>query len=558
MNQTNRNHILPLLQQIIAVGKGAPGLEEKVKMSELIRAHPQGSARMVDEALIRDSIHSKEGLLRVRKQLEASAMVLKKLTAPPWFSAILLRKVEAFPAGRQALVAYGSTQRLVGLADGVDWESLSAGDEVYLSHELNIILGKAPYGAPSQGETAFFERHLKDGRILCKWRDESMVLVPSADLGSVELKPGDEIRLDRNVFVAYEKIPPDEQSACFLDEIPDLSRDQIGGQDENVERLLSILTANLIDPERATEYGLDGRNSILMSGPPGCGKTLLARIAASELSRLSGDQFRFGIVNASNWESPWVGETQSKIRQTFQALRQASEQGPAILFLDEVESLGRIRGNASGFHSDKFLSTLLAEIDGFDHRGKVVILCATNNTDLLDPALYERISGTEIRMDRPNLSGAKAIFSIHFPESLPYASNGSGSQDVRTEIIETAVSMLYSPNGENDICRLSFRDGNARTVAARELASGRFFEQICRAAKQDALQRERTGGVPGICIADIQEAVSRALDRLRLTLTPRNARAYIHDLPQDLDVVAVETIRPKISKTHEYMTLTVA
>jgi len=290
MSQINQNQIMPLIQKIVSVGNGALGLEEKVRMAGQIRAaHPQGS-RMLDVALIRDNILSKEGLLRVSKQIEASNVALKKLTAPPWFSAILLRKVEAFPAGRQVLVSYGNTHRLVGLADGVEWESLYAGNEVYLSQELNVVMGKAPYGVPSEGETAFFERYLQDGRIVSKGRgDESMVLVPSADMESIELKPGDEIRLDRSVFVAYEKIPADEQNACFLNEVPDLSPDQIGGQDENVQRLLSILTANLIDRERASAYGLDGRSSVLMSGPPGCGKTLLARIAAAELSRLSGE-----------------------------------------------------------------------------------------------------------------------------------------------------------------------------------------------------------------------------------------------------------------------------
>jgi SpoVK/Ycf46/Vps4 family AAA+-type ATPase len=227
--------------------------------------------------------------------------------------------------------------------------------------------------------------------------------------------------------------------------------------------------------------------------------------------------------------------------------------GFAVLFLDEIEAVGRIRGSAVGHHSDKFLAALLAELDGFTDRGGVAIIAATNRKDMVDPALLERLSDVEIHVSRPDMRGARAIFQIHLPESLPYSPNGASAEDTRLEIIETAVSRFYSPNAENELCILRFRDGKTRTVTARELASGRIFEQICRAARQAAFLRDVRGGEPGLRVADIENAVSHAMKRLASTLSLRNVHAYLSDLPQDVDVVSVEPVVRKVSRPHRYL-----
>ena len=168
------------------------------------------------------------------------------------------------------------------------------------------------------------------------------------------------------------------------------------------------------------------------------------------------------------------------LRDRFAALEEASKRGFVVLFLDEIEAAGRTRGHAVGHHSDKFLNSLLTELDGFEQREGVAVISASNRKDLIDPALLERLSGVEIRVARPTMQGAEAIFGIHLPESLPFRANGSSAESMRAELIETAVSRFYSPNADNDLCVVRFRDGGTRTVAARELASGRVFEQVCR------------------------------------------------------------------------------
>jgi ATP-dependent 26S proteasome regulatory subunit len=490
----------------MATGEDAPSLEEKVRFLQDLRRHSEELGRQADRFLVDQVAHLHQGLIEAQENQKKLKAVLEKLSATPWHPAVFLRPV-ATPLGQRVMVMHGSSRRVVELADGVDLDSLAIGDEVFLGNELNVVMGKSPCGIPQCGETAFFDRYTSDRRLVLKWRDE----------------------------------------------VPDIGREQVGGQEANLETLLSTLTTILVAPDKAQLYGLGGRQSILMVGPPGCGKTLMARVAASEIARLSGKRCRFGVVKPAEWESPWVGETQQNIRNCFKALREAAQDGFAVLFLDEIEAVGRIRGSVIGHHSDKFLAALLAELDGFTDRGGVAIIAATNRKDMVDPALLERLSDVEIHVSRPDMRGARAIFQIHLPESLPYSPNGASAEDTRLEIIETAVSRFYSPNAENELCILRFRDGKTRTVTARELASGRIFEQICRAARQAAFLRDVRGGEPGLRVADIENAVSHAMKRLASTLSLRNVHAYLSDLPQDVDVVSVEPVVRKVSRPHRYL-----
>ena len=550
-----------IVNHLTAVGEGAPSIDQKLALAEDIRGQLKGSARKLDEFLLRliekkdrEIETKKQAILEVQKSHEKLRAVHEKLTALPWHLGIFLRHVPA-PNGPRALVALGGNCRVVGLADDLDSQSLSPGEEIFLTDDLNVIMAKSPSGIPRHGETGYFDRYTDDGRMIIKWRDEEVILETSGALRDVDMQPGDEVRYDRSTWMAFEKIERAEGREYLLTEFPDVGRNQVGGQKKNLDKLLSALLGILVDPASATRYGLSGRRAVLMVGPPGCGKTLMARVAASEVTRHGGRPCRFGVVKPGEWTSPWVGTTEANIRNCFKAIREASREGPCMLFLDEIEAIGSIRGGPSGHHSDMFLAALLAELDGFDDRGNVAIVAATNRKDLLDPALLERISDTEIRVDRPDLQTARSIFEIHLSADLPYSPNGSEEekQEARSEIIESAVSQLYSPNGEGVLSELRFRDGKTRTVCARELVSGRILQQICRATREAAFLRASRGGEEGVCRADVETAVLNAMDRLRTTLTPRNVHAHLHDLPQDLDVVSVEPIVNKVKEKATYL-----
>jgi len=304
--------------------------EEKVRFLQDLRHHSEELGRQADRFLVDQVAHLHQGLIEVQENQKKLKAVLEKLSATPWHPAVFLRPV-ATPLGQRVMVVHGSSRRVVELADGVDLDSLAIGDEVFLGNELSVVMGKSPCGIPQCGETAFFDRYTSDRRLVLKWRDEEVVVDAADPLREVELKSGDQVRWDRTAWMAFEKIERAEGRQFLLDEVPDIGREQVGGQEANLETLLSTLTTILVAPDKAQLYGLGGRQSILMVGPPGCGKTLMARVAASEIARLSGKRCRFGVVKPAEWESPWVGETQQNIRSCFKALREAVQDGLGAL-----------------------------------------------------------------------------------------------------------------------------------------------------------------------------------------------------------------------------------
>lgn len=550
--------IRPIIEQLRATGDGALSLPEKLQLIETACAQSPELGMQIYAWALEEIPRLARGLVSAKGTIAKLKETVETLTALPWFPATFLHLL-ATQEGDRAEVACGSLHRLVGLAGDVDPTGLAKGDEVFLSRDQNIILAKSPLGVPPVGETARFERWMADGRIVLKARDEPFVVEAIGDLRSANLKPGDLIRWHKDSWMAYEKVEDAAGREYLLTDIPRIGRHCVGGQDENLARLLDALTRFLLNPTKANLYGVgDARQTILMVGSPGCGKTLMARVGVSEVARISGQRCRFAVVKPGAWETPWVGETQQNIRRCFVALKEAAEDGFAILFLDEIESIGRTRGSSVGQHSDKFLAALLAELDGFANRKNIVIMAATNRKDLIDPALLERISEVEILVKRPDRRAARAIFEIHLPAGLPYHAGGSSPEAMREAMLDTAVARFFSPNAESELCVLRFRDRSTRTVLARELASGRLIGQVCHAAKQAAFLRDVRGGEAGLTVADIDRAAAEAVTRLASTLTLRNAHDYLADLPQDVDLVSVDQIVRKVREPRRYLNLEVA
>lgn len=542
----------PSLEPLLAAGSDAPTIEQKLDYLRSLRDMHADGDRTLDHFLLTQILKLREGLSEAaEKQSELGALV-QQLAAPPLHCAMFVSPIVTSTGG-QALVLHGSTQRVVGLDDKVSLGDLKPGDEVFLSNHLNLIQAKSPRGIRLGGETAFFDRRLPNGSLAIKWRDEELVVDAAPELAAMELAAGDVLRFERNLWMAFEKVDRARGHKNIVEDVPDISIGQIGGLDSQAKTLFSALTLALANPERAKRFGLGGRQSILMFGPPGCGKTLIAKAVASELKRMSGTRCRFAVVKPAEFESPWVGETQANIRNFFKALREAATDGYVVAFFDEIEACGRARGSAVGHHSDKFLAAFLAELDGFTDRKNIAIISATNRKDLIDGALLERISDIEIPVARPDARGARAIFRVHLSPTLPFSPNGSQAQATREEIVETAVSRFYSPNSDNEISVLRFRDGKERTVLARELVSGRIFEQVCRQACRSACEREECGGESGVRLSDIEEAAALAMQRMRTTLSIENAHSYLTDLPQDISVVSCQPVVRKVKLPARYL-----
>jgi len=530
-------------------------LPDKLAMLQHLRAERGDACTELDQTLIEAVTATRKALKEVQAKQQELRQLIERLSAPPWYPATVLEATPPTPSTR-VLVQHGPNRRLVGVHQDLADQSFQAGDEVYLGPELNVIMAQARPTASDSGETACFERRLADGRLVVKHRDEEWVVRAAASLPLGQLEPGDLLRLAGDARMACEKLERSQGRQFILATVPDLNRACVGGQSDNLERLLSVLTAVLIDPAKAAHYGRAGRRSIMLAGPPGCGKTLMARVAAAEIQRLSGKQCRFGVVKPAEWENPYVGVTEANIRHCFRTLREEARHGFAVLFLDEVESIGRARGGLVSQHADRFLTVLLTELEGFADRENVAIIAATNRKDLLDPALLERLSSLEIQVRRPDLDGARAIFDIHLRPEFAYYKNGEPAEATRNRLIETAVSKLYSPNGAATLCTLKFRDNRTRTVHARELVSGRLIQQICESACDRAFERDRLTGEPGLRVVDMEEAVAETIERLATTITARNASAYLADLPTDVDIVSVDAVPRKVSRPHRYLELT--
>jgi len=485
------------------------------------------------------------GIDGTRKKLEAVHSDLRAsiqdLLNPPFFPARYLGSVMTH-AGEFAQLAHDGTQRVVAFGNDLGPGDLAAGDEVLLCHERNAVIAKSPGPGSAIGETAALARCIGDGRLVLEDRGTEVIVSVSARLAAEPLRPGDLILWDRGARIALGRVEPGANPG--YEDIGNSVPPQLGGLDQVCESVLARFVFSILQPDLAREYRVqnDGARRLLLQGAPGTGKTTLMRIVASRIAHETRQHCRVVTISGAELYSSYVGETERNIRRCFATLNDYD--GPGIAFFDEIDAIGRARGNASGHHDDRFLGTLLAELEGM-RRSDVAVIAATNRADTLDAALRGRFSW-EIEMPRPDMQAARQIFSIHMPEDVPYQPNSGEAPRSRQSLIDSGVSRLYEPNADNKIASLQFRDGKRREVAARELVSGRLIEQMCAAARAAAFERECRGGESGVSAMDMQAAAAEAIARMRKTLTTRNVRNFLADLPQDLDVVSVEAMQPRV------------
>ncbi|MFQ5738708.1 MAG: AAA family ATPase [Acidobacteriota bacterium] len=542
------------LRSLLLQVERSPNAGLAVKFLQEVRGQSRKISQRIDRMLVERVLQVTGNLKEAAESLKETKALLDQICQPPWWTGIYLDQIQGAERGR-GLVWCNHETRVVTIGPEVDVEALTKGCQVFVSKDFSLILGVSDNRISRVGPTAVYDRRTEDGRlVLLDHSNQEVLADAAAELAEIELEPGDRVRWDRRCGLAYERIPSKNGSKYLVDRpIEHLTRASVGGCRHQVDELLGALTISLTDPDKARAYGLEGKRAILMAGPPGCGKTLMARVAAAEIGRRGGKRCHFFVVKPAQWYDPFVGVSEQNIRQTFSQLAKAAEQGPAVLFLDEVDSIGRSRGGPVGYHSDRFLTALLAEIDGFEDLPGVAIIAATNRKDLLDPALRDRLSDIEIQVPRPGQEAARAIFNIHLPETAPFSPDGQFKHQTRQEIIEAAVSRLYAPNGDNELCELHFRDATRRVVAARELVSGRLFRQICWRAAQKAFFRDVFENDPGIRVEDMEAAVVATIQRLATTLTPQNARQYLSDLPDDLDVVRVQSLVRRAGPKYRYL-----
>ena len=452
-------------------------------------------------------------LREARDHIAALREEVEKLTQPPSAYATLLGSNDD---GTVDVQAAGRKMR-VEVSPDIEADELQRGAEVVLNESYNVIMARAHDTA---GEIVTLKEVLEDRtRALVVGRADEERLAELADsLRDEPLKAGDTILMDQRSGLLLERLARPEVEELVLEEVPDIAYADIGGLDDQIEMITDAVELPFVHQELFATYDLPAPKGILLYGPPGCGKTLIAKAVANSLARkvteVTGREARSFFLNIKGPEllNKYVGETERHIRLVFQRAREKAEDGtPVIVFFDEMESLFRTRG--TGISSDMeatIVPQLLAEIDGVETLRNVIVIGASNREDLIDPAILRpgRLD-VKIKINRPDEQAAQQIFAQYLTPELPLddgevESLGGGDRAKATAaMIERTVAEMYRTDETNEFLEVTYANGDKEVMYFKDFSSGAMIENIVRRTKKLAIKRELAGGTTGIRTDDL-------------------------------------------------------
>src|SRR5215468_3165751 len=431
-------------------------------------------------------------LYEAREQITALKEEVDKLCAPPSTYGVYLAANED---NTVTILSQGRKVK-VNLHPSLKPEMLKPGQELILNEGLDA------------------ERALITLRA-----DEEKVGIIAEPLRTLRLKTGDHLLLDAKSGYLLEKLPKSEVEDLTLEEVPDIGYDDIGGLGEQIESIKDAVELPYLYADYYKEHKLTPPKGVLLYGPPGCGKTMIAKAVANNLaekiSEKRGEKIKGFFLNIKGPEllNKYVGETERKIREIFlKAKEKAAEDVPVIVFFDEMDALFRTRG--TGISSDvetTIVPQLLAEIDGVEGLKNVIVIGASNRQDLIDPAILRpgRLD-VKIKIERPDRTGAADIFAKYLTADIPFAESETRGGDVASAInsmIGTTVEAMYALSEENRFLEVTYANGDKEVLYFKDFSSGAMIESVVRRAKKLALKRYIGGGQKGIMADDLLTAV---------------------------------------------------
>jgi proteasome-associated ATPase len=454
-------------------------------------------------------------LREARDQIMTLKEEVDRLAQPPTgFGTFLARNdddtVDVFTGGRKLRV---------NVSPNVDVETLERGQEVMLNEALNVV---AALEFEEVGEVVMLKELLADGdrALVIANADEEKVVRIASPLRSVTLRAGDSVLLDTRANYIYERIPKTEVEELVLEEVPDIDYAKIGGLTRQIDQIRDAIELPYLYPELFQEHELKPPKGILLYGPPGCGKTLIAKAVANSLAKKVAD--RTGAEGKSfflNIKGPellnkYVGETERHIRLVFARAREkASEGTPVIIFFDEMDSLFRTRG--SGVSSDvenTIVPQLLSEIDGVEGLENVLVIGASNREDMIDPAILRpgRLD-VKIKIERPDAESARDIFSKYITADLPLHAEDLKENDESREgtvaaMIQRTVERMYSELDENKFLEVTYANGDKEVLYFKDFNSGAMIQNIVDRAKKMAIKDFLDIGQKGLRISHLLAA----------------------------------------------------
>ncbi|MCW2701994.1 MAG: mpa [Blastococcus sp.] len=464
------------------------------------------------------------GTLReAREQLVTLKEEVDRLGQPPSGYGIFLTRyddgtVDVFTGGRKLRVS---------LSPNVDGEELRTGQEVMLNEAMNVVEAR---GFERAGDVVMLKELLEplDGvtprALVIGHTDEERVVFLADSLTGQPLRVGDSLLLESRSGYVYERIPKSEVEELVLEEVPDIDYSDIGGLSRQIEQIRDAVELPFLHADLFREYELRPPKGILLYGPPGCGKTLIAKAVANSLAKkvaaLRGDgdtsQGKSYFLNIKGPEllNKYVGETERHIRLVFQRAREkASEGTPVIVFFDEMDSIFRTRG--SGVSSDvesTIVPQLLSEIDGVEGLENVIVIGASNREDMIDPAILRpgRLD-VKIKIERPDAEAARDIFSMYLTTTLPInpedlAEHGGSREATIAGMIQRTVERMYTESEENRFLEVTYANGDKEVLYFKDFNSGAMLQNIVDRAKKMAIKEQLETGAGGLRVSHLTAA----------------------------------------------------
>jgi proteasome-associated ATPase len=454
-------------------------------------------------------------LREARDQIVSLKSEVDRLAQPPASFAVFLAGHEDHTAD-----IYTSGRKMrVSVSPDVDLESLTPGKEVMVNEAMNVV---KVLEFDEVGEVVLLKEMLEDGdrALVIGHGDEESVVRLAYRLRDQHLRSGDSLLIDRRVHFAYERIPKLDVEELVLEEVPDIDYSVIGGLGNQIEAIRDAVELPFLHKELFAEHELKAPKGILLYGPPGCGKTLIAKAVANSLakkvSERTGEEGRSFFLNIKGPEllNKYVGETERHIRLVFQRARDKATDGmPVIVFFDEMDSLFRTRG--SGVSSDvenTIVPQLLSEIDGVEGLDNVIIIGASNREDMIDPAILRpgRLD-VKIKIERPDAEAAREIFSKYLTPTLPLhpedlAEFDHDQHSCVLAMIDRTVGRMYEESEENQFLEVTYAGGDKEVLYFKDFNSGAMIQNIVDRAKKMAIKDFLETGVRGLRIGHLLQA----------------------------------------------------